>query len=182
MNESDEILLLQLIREGDQTAFRYLFYKYVDGLERFVCCLIRDREAAQEIVLDLFTYVWENRATIQIQLTWKAYLFQSARNRALTYLRDNRTPVYLEEVQWSEQSVEDASAMELAELHRLIQEAVCHLPAKCQQIFRMSRQQGLSNRQIAQELNLSEKTIEGQMTIALRKIRAFLGKSYSYLW
>ena len=67
-------------------------------------------------------------------------------------------------------------------MHRLIQEAVCHLPAKCQQIFRMSRQQGLSNRQIAQELNLSEKTIEGQMTIALRKIRAFLGKSYSYLW
>lgn len=182
MDTPDEILLLQLIREGDQTAFRYLFYKYVDGLERFVRCLIRDREAAQEIVLDLFTYVWENRSTLQIQLTLKAYLFQAARNRALTYLRDNRSPVYMEDVQWIEQSAEDASAMELAELHQLIQAAVCHLPAKCQQIFQMSRQQGKTNRQIAQELNLSEKTVEGQITIALRKIRAFLGKSYFYLW
>ncbi|MGM9759019.1 MAG: RNA polymerase sigma-70 factor [Parabacteroides sp.] len=182
VDQTDEILLMRLIQTGDQTAFRYLFYKYVDSLERFIICLVHDREVARELVLDIFTYLWEHRETFQIRLTLKAYLFQSARNNALSYLRDKRKTLYIEELQLSDDGPVDSSLVELEELHQLIAEAVCQLPGRCQEIFRMSREQDMTNKEIAHSLDLSEKTVEAQITIALRKIRAFLGDSYSYLW
>ena len=166
---SDDILLLKLIKQGDQIAFRHLFYQYADSLERFITYYIHDREKSQDLVLDIFTYIWENRQNFEIKLTLKAYLFQAARNKSFTYIRDKKIPVYLEE-------------MELKELHHLIEEAVSLLPDKCREIFRKSREENLTNKEIAGQLHISEKTVEGQITIALKKIRIHLGDSYSYLW
>ena len=73
---SDDILLLKLIKQGDQIAFRHLFYQYADSLERFITYYIHDREKSQDLVLDIFTYIWENRQNFEIKLTLKAYLFQ----------------------------------------------------------------------------------------------------------
>lgn len=78
---SDDILLLKLIKQGDQIAFRHLFYQYADSLERFITYYIHDREKSQDLVLDIFTYIWENRQNFEIKLTLKAYLFQAARNK-----------------------------------------------------------------------------------------------------
>ena len=163
---SDDILLLKLIKQGDQIAFRHLFYQYADSLERFITYYIHDREKSQDLVLDIFTYIWENRQNFEIKLTLKAYLFQAARNKSFTYIRDKKIPVYLE----------------LQELHHLIEEAVSLLPDKCREIFRKSREENLTNKEIAGQLHISEKTVEGQITIALKKIRIHLGDFYSYLW
>lgn len=73
---SDDILLLKLIKQGDQIAFRHLFYQYADSLERFITYYIHDREKSQDLVLDIFTYIWENRQNFEIKQTLKAYLFQ----------------------------------------------------------------------------------------------------------
>lgn len=182
MEYTDDILLLKLIKQGDQLAFRYLFYQYVDSLERFSTYYINDKEKAQELVLDVFTYIWEHRETFEIKLTMKAYLFQAVKNRSFTYIRDKKTTVFLEEAYANEVAQEGCLGIELDELSRLIEEAVSLLPPKCCEIFRKSREENLTNKEIAKELKLSEKTVEGQITIALRKIRAFLGESYSYLW
>ena len=161
---SDDILLLKLIKQGDQIAFRHLFYQYADSLERF------------------FTYIWENRQNFEIKLTLKAYLFQAARNKSFTYIRDKKIPVYLEEMEGMEIVQNYDSELELQELHHLIEEAVSLLPDKCREIFRKSREENLTNKEIAGQLHISEKTVEGQITIALKKIRIHLGDSYSYLW
>lgn len=182
MEYTDDILLLKLIKQGDQLAFRYLFYQYADSLERFSFYYINDKEKAKELVLDVFTYIWEHRKTFEIKLTMKAYLFQAVKNNSFTYIRDKKSTVFLEEVYASEVEQEGCSDIELDELSRLIEEAVSLLPAKCCEIFRKSREENLTNKEIAKELNISEKTVEGQITIALRKIRAFLGDSYAYLW
>ena len=179
---SDDILLLKLIKQGDQIAFRHLFYQYADSLERFITYYIHDREKSQDLVLDIFTYIWENRQNFEIKLTLKAYLFQEARNKSFTYIRDKKIPVYLEEMEGMEIVQNYDSELELQELHLLIEEAVSLLPDKCREIFRKSREENLTNKEIAGQLHISEKTVEGQITIALKKIRIHLGDSYSYLW
>ena len=179
---SDDILLLKLIKQGDQIAFRHLFYQYADSLERFITYYIHDREKSQDLVLDIFTYIWENRQNFEIKLTLKAYLFQAASNKSFTYIRDKKIPVYLEEMEGMEIVQNYDSELELQELHHLIEEAVSLLPDKCREIFRKSREENLTNKEIAGQLHISEKTVEGQITIALKKIRIHLGDSYSYLW
>lgn len=179
---SDDILLLKLIKQGDQIAFRHLFYQYADSLERFITYYIHDREKSQDLVLDIFTYIWENRQNFEIKLPLKAYLFQAARNKSFTYIRDKKIPVYLEEMEGMEIVQNYDSELELQELHHLIEEAVSLLPDKCREIFRKSREENLTNKEIAGQLHISEKTVEGQITIALKKIRIHLGDSYSYLW
>ena len=179
---SDDILLLKLIKQGDQIAFRHLFYQYADSLERFITYYIHDREKSQDLVLDIFTYIWENRQNFEIKLTLKAYFFQAARNKSFTYIRDKKIPVYLEEMEGMEIVQNYDSELELQELHHLIEEAVSLLPDKCREIFRKSREENLTNKEIAGQLHISEKTVEGQITIALKKIRIHLGDSYSYLW
>ena len=181
-SNNDDILLLKLIKQGDQIAFKHLFYQYVDSLERFITYYLHDQEKSQEIVLDIFAYIWENRMQFEIKLTLKAYLFQAARNQAFTYIRDKKIPVYLEELHQWEVGTDYNSELEVKELHQLIQEAVCLLPEKCREIFEKSRSENLTHREIAEQLHISEKTVEGQITIALRKIRAYLGEGYSYLW
>ena len=179
---SDDILLLKLIKQGDQIAFRHLFYQYADSLERFITYYIHDREKSQDLVLDIFTYIWENRQNFEIKLTLKAYLFQAAHNKSFTYIRDKKIPVYLEEMEGMEIVQNYDSELELQELHHLIEEAVSLLPDKCREIFRKSREENLTNKEIAGQLHISEKTVEGQITIALKKIRIHLGDSYFYLW
>lgn len=179
---SDDILLLKLIKQGDQIAFRHLFYQYADSLERFITYYIHDREKSRDLVLDIFTYIWENQQNFEIKQTLKAYLFQAARNKSFTYIRDKKIPVYLEEMEGMEIVQNYDSELELQELHHLIEEAVSLLPDKCREIFRKSREENLTNKEIAGQLHISEKTVEGQITIALKKIRIHLGDSYSYLW
>ena len=74
------------------------------------------------------------------------------------------------------------SSLETEELYRLIHEAILALPEKCRRVFVLSRQESLTNQEIAQKLDISVKTVEGQITTALKKIRKFLGDQYSYLW
>ncbi|WP_347163224.1 RNA polymerase sigma-70 factor [Parabacteroides merdae] len=179
---SDDILLLKLIKQGDQIAFRHLFYQYADSLERFITYYIHDREKSQDLVLDIFTYIWEKRQNFEIKQTLKAYLFQAARNKSFTYIRDKKIPVSLEEMEGMEIMQNYDSELELQELHHLIEEAVSLLPDKCREIFRKSREENLTNKEIAGQLHISEKMVEGQITIALKKIRIHLGDSYSYLW
>lgn len=182
MERLDDILLMKLIKQGDQVAFKHLFYSYVDSLERFIMYYIHDREKSQELVLDIFTYVWEHRETLEIRLTLKAYLFQAAKNRAFSYIRDKKESVYLEDVLVTDVGENDTYKVEMDELEKLVSEAVSLLPAKCKEIFKKSREEYLTNKVIAASMNISEKTVEGQITIALKRIRAFLGDAYTYLW
>ncbi len=177
----DDILLLNKIRGGDESAFKYLFETYFTPLCRFMNVYIVERTIVEESVLDVFLYVWENRKTLQIQLSFKAYLFQSARNKALNILRQEKINIYLNEID-TDIIETDTIALEQDELYQLIQEAVFALPDKCKEIFQLSRNENLSNQEIAEKLGISVKTVEAQITKSLKRIKDFLGDAYSYLW
>ena len=179
--QNDDILLLKLIKQDDQLAFKQVFYKYIDPLSHFVNFYIHDWDATEELVMDLFSFIWENRTTLEIKITLKAYLFQAAKNKAFTHKRDKKETVAIDDVSGQLFSTEDWQ-VEFDELTRLVEEAVSLLPEKCREIFSRSRDKNLTNREIAEELGISVKTVEGQITIALKKIKAFLGDKYAYLW
>ena len=177
----DDLFILRLIRAGDRLAFKHLFELYFAPLCRFVHLYIKKPEAAEDIVLDIFTGFREKRETLQIQVTIKAYLFQSARNRALNYLRDNEHFVPTNDFS-SLERFENDDTLETRELQRLIQEAILSLPPKCQDIFNKSRMENLSNKDIADQMNIGVKAVEGHISRALKHIRAYLGDAYHYLW
>lgn len=178
---TDDILLLQLIKAGDEQAFKYLFERYFVSLCRFIHLYISEPKVAEDIVLDIFTGLWEKRQTWEIRISIQAYLFQSARNRALNYLRDHERFVPTGDFS-SLEPVETDDALEIRELQRLIEEAICSLPPTCRDIFRKSRQQNLSNKEIAARLQITVKAVEAQITRALKQIRRYLGDTYTYLW
>ena len=104
MSETNDnsIALLRQIREGNQTAFKGLFDTYFTPLCRFIYYQTNDREASEELTLDIFTYLWDNRATFEIKLSVKAYLFQAARNRAINWLRQQKATVSIDAIDHSD--------------------------------------------------------------------------------
>jgi RNA polymerase sigma-70 factor (ECF subfamily) len=142
---------------------------------------IPEKTIVEELTLDLFMHIWENRQTLQIQVSLKAYLFQAARNKCLNELRKQKNTVSLDEISGE---IIDAGvySLEQAELQNLIHEAVLALPDKCREVFYLSRNENLSNREIAEKMNISVKTVEAQITKALKRIKEFLGDAYFYFF
>ncbi|MDH6342590.1 RNA polymerase sigma-70 factor (family 1) [Parabacteroides sp. PFB2-12] len=177
----DDVFILKLIQKGDKQAFKYLFDSFFAALCRFLRIYVGDHSVAEEIALDVFTAVWEKRESLEIKISWKAYLFRAARNRAFNYIRDNDRFVFVSD--WSlHDKTEIDHSLELKELEHLIQEAVYTLPDLCRDIFRRSRMDHQTNKEIAGELNISVKYVEAQITKALKLIKKYLGDSYHYLW
>ena len=96
MPAEDDILLLQLIKQDDEKAFKHLFDTYFVSLCRFMSLYLRDKQEIEELALSIFMNLWEGRADLTLKISFKAYLFQSARNRCLNALRDEKDTVPIE--------------------------------------------------------------------------------------
>ena len=173
-NEYDVHLWLRIERGGEIAAFRELFDRYYAPLCRFAEFWLRDRASAEEVVLDVYTHVWQHAAELRITVSVRAYLFRAVRNRALNRLRDQRTdgiPIEGPEPLFTNP---EALQLEADEMMMLVAEAVSQLPDRCREVFRKSREEGLSNAAIANQMRISVKTVEAQITKALRRIRETL--------
>ncbi|MDR0961995.1 MAG: RNA polymerase sigma-70 factor [Mediterranea sp.] len=173
---TDNIALMALIREGDEQAFKHLFYLYFTPLCRYIHIYLANRQEAEEVALDLFTHLWENREQVEIKLSLKAYLFQAARNRCLNVLRSRKPSVGLDEVQVDTLYHSEYPSLEMEELSNLIQDAVCALPDRCREVYQKSREENLTNQEIADDMSISVKTVEAQITKALKHIKKHLGE------
>lgn len=133
---------------------------------------------AEEVVQEVFISLWERRKEIVITHSVKSYLVSSVRNRSINYLKlqlpKDRRKEDLDDFHIALTASSDTSGLEYNELYDIIQEAINQLPEKCKAIFILSREEGLTYKEIADELSLSLKTVENQMGIALKKLRAAL--------
>lgn len=182
-NTMDDMFLLQLIKNGDKQAFKYVFDTYFTALCRFMYLYLGDTQEAEDIASDIFASVWENRKKLEIRLTFKAYLFQAAKNRCLNVIRDRKATVSLDDINGQDTpQVSITDSLETEELNNLIQEAILSLPEKCREVFLQSRTKNLTNQEIAESMDISVKTVEAQITKTLKQIRKFLGTQYQYLF
>ena len=182
-NTMDDIFLLQLIKNGDKQAFKYIFVTYFTALCRFMYLYLGNTQEAEDIASDILASIWENRKKLEIRLTFKAYLFQAAKNRCLNAIRDRKATVSLDDINGQDTpQVNVTDSLETEELNHLIQEAILSLPDKCREVFLKSRTNNLTNQEIAESMDISVKTVEAQITKALKQIRKFLGEQYYYLF
>jgi len=179
----EERILIDRIRSGDQTAFELVFRYYYPGLVIFASQFTLDTSSAEEIVQDFFVRVWERRSGLLSSNSLKSYFFTSVRNRCFNFLK--RKKVELEvigELQAlaNEHLLFDPDIYVASELQEKIRQAVDALPERCREIFVMSRFKGMKNDEIAENLNLSKRTVETQISNALAFLRRDL-KEYAGL-
>lgn len=164
-----------LLAQDFEILFRTRFKPLVIYALRFV----KDLETAKGLVQDVFITLWEKRSDLGgSRSEAAAYLTTSVRNRCLNHLRDHKKFNYelldFEGLYSESDSELPSQSVELADLNRQINLAIGQLPEKCRQIFVMNRFEGKKYREIADELNLSIKTVETQMSRALNSLRTNL--------
>lgn len=164
----------------DQQAYKELFTSLYSYLYHFARTLVRAKEPAEEIVSDVFIKVWEKRRELKKIENLKVYLYVTTRNMAFNYLdKQKRIPTdHLEDIPAEFTSVyfDPEQLMITADMLTLIQKAIDQLPPKCRMIFKLAKEDGLKYREVAEILNVSVKTVENQLAIALHKI----GKTVSF--
>jgi RNA polymerase sigma-70 factor, ECF subfamily len=172
-----DIYLFQKMKEGDEQAFNFIFTKHYPDLVNFAMVYLKEISEAEEIVQDVFLKLWEEREEIDIHSSLKAYLMNCIKNKCLDYFRHQRIiEKYNERISKSqEQYIAEADKyLMLSELEKQINSTIDLLPPTCKNIFNMSRIDGKKNREIAEELDISIKTVEANIGKALKILRANL--------
>ena len=167
---------LQVINLKDEKAFEAIFRTWYSPLAAFAMRYVKEPEAAEEIVQEMFSSIWIKYETLKIQTSLKSYLYGAIRNACLNYLKHQKVErAYADRNMLSVPQNETTDFLELDELKAKIALAMDKIPAKCREIFELNRYEGKRYKEIAEELNLSLKTVENQMGKALKILREELG-------
>ena len=169
MNSDSE--LLQKICLGNEEAFTKAFDLYYSPLCYYTDKFIHDMDESRSLVQQVFVDFWIKREKLQIQQSLKGYLFKCARNSSLDFLKHRLVESkYMNQIN-QESETQDHDLIEEAELNARINTAIEALPEKCREIFILCRFEELRYAEIAQRLDISVKTVEMQMGIALKKLK-----------
>lgn len=163
------------LQQGKEHALQAIFNQYYKYLLVTGYNIIGDNDKAKDLVQDVFFELWKKREQIDIQYSLKAYLRKAVVNRSLNYLKMHKRIDWGEDhfdTQTPTQEVSPQQVLEASDLQSAINKTIDHLPTKCKTIFKMSRFEHFSHKDIAAQLNISTKTIENQITKALKLIRA----------
>jgi len=169
--------ILALIGQDDRAAFSELYDRYWQSLYQTAWNVLRDQESCMEVTQEVFVWLWDHRSGLQIN-SLPSYLKAAVKYKVTDILRSNRAReacfINLDELE-AENLLFDDDPLELKELKAVIRQMSAKLPARARLIFELSRNEQLSNREIAEKLGISEKTVENQITIAIKKLRISMG-------
>jgi RNA polymerase sigma-70 factor (ECF subfamily) len=158
--------------EWDVNTFEKLYDEYYSPLCLFANKYLHDLDLARSLVQELFVDLWLKREKLTVNGgSVKFYLFKAVRNRSVDYLRTLKKSVRLSDISESSLDSPFIDKLEEAELNDRVNQSINELPEKCREIFLLCRFEGLKYSQIAEKLNISVKTVEMQMGIALKKLK-----------
>ncbi len=173
--------LLSMLRNNKVAGLKNIYDIYYLDLFRFAFKYTHSREAAEEIIQDVFIQIWEKRQIIEITRSLKSYLFSAVKNQSINYLRSKYKKYSFTEITDKHILKQTAPADEGligSELSVIIEESVESLPPKCKLIYKLSRDSEMSYEEIAIQLGISKRTVQTQIGIALKKIRQHLGNKW----
>ncbi|GAA4470172.1 RNA polymerase sigma-70 factor [Nibrella saemangeumensis] len=180
---SDETILTLIAESDDEVAFTELYRRYFRVLFNYAFSKVDDRFAAQEIVQELFVSLWQQRHKHAIQAC-RTYLFSCIKNLIISHYRKEFTRTH----HYNQWEIQHNPYMELADqliltadLQDRYEKGLHLLSPKCKEVFLLSRR-GLSNREIADQLVISEKTVEQHITKALRILKDYLKEHFVYIF
>jgi len=176
----EDIKFVEALKNNDHEAFDSLFRKYAEKLYLFALSLTKEKFIAEEIVQIVFLKIWDKRLQISEHFCFKSFLFSVAYNETISWIRKEnsekrkiRTFFAITDQTTNETEIK----IEFQNLETIANQLIESLPERRGKIFRLSREQGFSNKEIAEKLNISVKTVENQMTSALHTLREALEKT-----
>lgn len=163
--------LFRKMQEGDWTAFNLFFREYMEELYLYAYAFVKEREVAEDIVQDVFIYLWTNRSKISYTGPVCGYLMRAVKNACINHRVHTKVKEkYQQEVLMSGSEIPEETE-NIEELCRKLNETIDKLPPKCREIFVMGCVEGLTYSEIADQLEVSVNTVKTQMKFAYRKIR-----------
>lgn len=167
--------LASSIMQGDKRAFDILYKKFYAGLVSFAAKYV-DFEHAEEIVQDTMIWLWEHRDSINLDLNINSFLFTVVKNRALNVIKHQsvKSKVHQEIIDKYEKNFMDINFYEETELRKLYNDALAKIPETYRRAFVMNREKGMTYEEIAQELNISPKTVGYRISQSLKILRVEL--------
>lgn len=166
------------MRLNDESVFERIFLEYWEKMYNTCFHFTGDGAIAEELVQDIFRSLWERRDNLLIDNGIENYLVRAARLKSFEYLRNAAIETRnLREISYTTPATENhtENLIYYNALTEQVGRIVNALPEQCQRVFRMSRENGMNNKEIAHSLAISEKTVENQITKALRTLRLHLG-------
>ncbi|MDD2437575.1 MAG: RNA polymerase sigma-70 factor [Massilibacteroides sp.] len=174
MSKIPEEKMILLLKRGDWSAFNTIFNNFYIQLYFYCRKYIPNPEEAKDLLQNVFLRLWEKREEIEIKVSLKAYLYRSVQNECLNYIRSSRLNLSLSEIE-GESILPNTSDpfspdtdTENREIENLVDSIVETLPEHCRKIFIMSRINGIKNKDIAQQLSISVRTVDTQIYRALK--------------
>jgi len=174
--EYTERAIIQRLKEGDKVVFEWLFKEYYTSLCIYAYRFTGEQAMSEELVSSTFAAIWEKRKEINFDTSIRSYLFRTVHNKGLNHLKHLKTRKKYENYlldhlpSWTEGVIAE-QLQTGGDLRQDIEKALQSLPDRCREIFLLSRFGGKKYHEIATLLNISPKTVETQMSIALRKLR-----------
>lgn len=170
---NEDIILLEELYKGSKIAFEKLYSRFWHRLYLAAYNVLRDKEVCEDIIQEIFSQLWIRRSTLAIK-NLESYLFTAVRFQAFRCINEkkcrnnfvielSKLPAEFFETQQGCNEIEEALKISIEKL-----------PEKCGKIFYLSRQEHLTNKEIAVRLNISIKTVENQITLAIKKMRKYL--------
>lgn len=181
-NIEQDYLLQNQVSQGDQQAFAILFDRYHPRLFHFIVNLVKSKEVAEELVMDVFLKIWLSRDIISSIENFDGFLFKIAYNKSIDFFRAAAKDKTVADIIWERmeipaQSYADAPLL-MQEYENKLREAIDLLPPKRRKVFDMSRNEELSHGEIAQALGISKNTVANTIVEAKQFIKSYLEKHY----
>ena len=182
MNKNEQ-QLLERLKNDDEAAFKVLFNDFYSKLYYFVLEFVPLKDVAENIVQDTLVTLWNKRNELKDDSNLTSYLFTVAKNNALKKLREkkysqklfsNAIDVGELDLNVETLSTVDTSVYAFMDIEQIIQETLASLPPQCRKVFELSRFQEMKNREIAEELNISIKTVEKHISKGIKTFRVAL--------
>lgn len=167
--------IIDSLKTGDTATYERVFKEYYNPLLNLAVGIVGEEMVAEEMVQEVFIKLWERRAMLAKDLKLFPYLLTSVRNKCYNYYRDQKVADKYKEYQLQQYRDEimrydftNEDEARIRQLHQVID----NMPEKCQEVFKLSRFEGMSHKEIAEELNISTKTIENHITRAMKILKA----------
>ena len=173
----NDIDLITALKKGNTNAYTFLVNTYHKKLCVYAYNLTNDADLAEDIVQNVFMSIWKNRFKLKDDFVVKSYLYKSVYNEFIDQYRKNKAVLALEKkhIEALTYIVEEEDEKSLERLLLIVKKEIENLPPKCKQIFLLSKEEGLTNIEIAEYLNVSTKSVEAHITKAFATLRAAIG-------
>ncbi len=167
--------LLESLRSGDYRAFEEIYARYWARLFKSANNLLRDQEQSIDLLQEIFVSLWIKRESVTIE-NLSAYLYGAVRFQVSNHIRHQKIrESFFDEVKALSLRFETQDRYDIVELEDVLDKGINRLPRKCREIFRLSRYEHLSHKEIADRMGISARTVENQIGIALKRLRISVG-------